>query len=84
MQLTDKEKKKPLAMKHIKKVMANPNSIKTQEAVKVNSTKPENITSQIEEFFKAGGSVKKIHNNQRSLPYWVWSLEEYPTRKYRR
>ena len=84
MQLTDKEKKKPLAMKQVMKVMADPNILKEKEAVKVISTKPENITFQIEEFFKAGGSVKKIHNNQRSLPYWVWSLEEYPTRKYRR
>jgi|TARA_R110000787_G_scaffold224793_1_gene332831 hypothetical protein len=84
MRLTDKEKKKPLAMKQVQKIMANPNSIKTQVAVQIVRTKPDNINSQVEEFLKTGGIIKKIHNNQRAVPYWVWSLEDYPVRKYRR
>tara|TARA_R110000824_G_scaffold142916_4_gene310286 strand:- start:702 stop:956 length:255 start_codon:yes stop_codon:yes gene_type:complete len=84
MRLTDKEKRKPLELKHIQKVMANPNTIREKENVKVTSTKPDNITSQIEEFFKAGKSIEKIDNNKRALPYWTWFLEDYPTRKYRR
>ena len=82
MQLTDKEKKKPLAMKQVMKVMADPSILKEQEAIKVLSTKPD-ITSQIEEFFKTGGAIKEMPQSDRAMPEWTWWQDNYP-KNYRR
>ena len=82
MKLTDKEKKKPLAMKQVIKVMDEPSILKEQEAIKVLSTKPD-ITSQIEEFFKTGGTIKKIPQSDRAMPEWTWWQDTYP-KNYRR
>jgi hypothetical protein len=41
------------------------------------------INSQIEEFFKSGKKINKVHANHRSIPEWGWWQDNYP-KNYRR
>jgi len=56
-------------------VINNPAKVKTKE--------PLNVTSQIEEFFKKGGTIKEIPPTDRSVPEWTWWQDNYP-KNYRR
>ena len=85
MELTKHEKKHPLGIKQIKRLMAGPVSVqRTKEKPAIVVTKGDALSSDVDKFLKNGGHIKGVQNNKRSVPYWAWSLEEYPTRKYRR
>ena len=60
--------------------MSNTN---TQYNNQPSTTEPLDINTQIEEFFKKGGAIKKIPENNRAIPEWLWWQDNYP-KNYRR
>lgn len=55
----------------------------TNKKLLTKTTEPLDINTQIEEFFKKGGAIKKIPENNRAIPEWLWWQDNYP-KNYRR
>ena len=72
------KKKKPLDLKGVSKIMANPTEVETTTVLKVEAVTSDSLTTQIEEFFKSGKTVIKAEAGERSMPEFTWWNPSYP------
>ena len=72
------KKKKPLDLKGVAKIMANPTEVETTTVLKVEAVTSDSLTTQIEEFFKSGKTVIKAEAGDRAMPEFTWWNSNYP------
>ena len=77
------KKKKPLDLKGVAKIMANPTEVETTTVLKVEAVTSDSLTTQIEEFFKSGKTVIKAEAGDRAMPEFTWWNPSYP-KNYRK
>ena len=76
--LEDIKRKKPVDMKELLRIMANPTEVEAKTVLKTESVIPDNLDAQIEDFFKSGKTVIKAEDEDRAMPEFTWWKETYP------
>ena len=74
----DIKRKKPVDMKELLRIMANPTEVEAKTVLKTESVIPDNLDAQIEDFFKSGKTVIKAEDEDRAMPEFTWWKETYP------
>ncbi|MAC52446.1 MAG: hypothetical protein CME31_07870 [Gimesia sp.] len=77
------KKKKPLDLKGVAKIMANPTEVEAKTVLKTESVIPDSLDAQIEDFFKSGKTVIKAEDEDRAMPEFTWWKQSYP-KNYRK
>jgi len=79
MELTKYQKKNPLGVTEIKRLMAGPtNIIRIKNKPKIVATKSDTLTSDVNKFLDNGGKIKTSNPEDRGMQEWVWWQETYP------
>ena len=74
----DIKRDKPVDMKELRRIMANPHKSKRIIIDPKPALKAENLASQIEEFLSSGKTIIKSEDGNRSMPEFTWWNEVYP------
>ena len=71
-------KKKPLDLKGVARIMADPHKSKRIIRDPKPVLKAENLASQIEEFLNSGNTIIKSEAGDRAMPEFTWWRQGYP------
>jgi len=77
------KKKKPLDLKGVEKIMANPTEVETVTALEIEAVTSDSLAAQIEDFFKSGKTIIKAEAEDRAMPEFTWWNQSYP-KNYRK
>jgi len=74
----DVKKDKPVDMKELLRIMADPHKSKRIIKDPKPVLKAENLASQIEEFLNSGNTIIKSEAGDRAMPEFTWWGQGYP------